>query len=102
MLYAIIPEDTPGSLEQRLQNRPAHLARLDALQSEGRLVLAGPCPAIDAPTPGPAGFTGSLIVAEFPSLTDAEIWAQADPYVAAGVYQRVTVKPFVQVFPRQS
>lgn len=102
MLYAIIPEDTPGSLEQRLANRPAHLARLDALQSEGRLVLAGPCPAIDTPTPSPAGFTGSLIVAEFPSLIEAETWAQADPYVAAGVYQRVTVKPFVQVFPRQS
>jgi len=100
MLYAIIPEDAPGTLDLRVQNRPAHLARLDALQSEGRLVLAGPCPAIDSPAPGAAGFTGSLIVAEFDSLEDAQTWAEADPYAAAGVYQRVIVKPFVQVFPR--
>ncbi len=100
MLYAIIPEDTPGTLEQRISNRAAHLARLDALQSQGRLILAGPCPAIDSPTPGPAGFSGSLIVAEFGSLAEAEAWAQEDPYVSGGVYRAVIVKPFVQVYPR--
>jgi hypothetical protein len=99
MLYAFIAEDAPGSLAQRLAARPQHLARLTALQAEGRLVLAGPCPAIDAPDPGPAGFTGSLIIAEFPSLEDAHAWADADPYVAAGVYARVTVKPFKRVLP---
>ena len=99
MWYAIIGEDRPGSLEQRLAARPAHLERLQALQKEGRLLLAGPCPAIDAPDPGPAGFTGSLIVAEFASLADAQTWADADPYGAAGVYVRVSVKPFRKVFP---
>ena len=77
----------------------SHLARLQALQSDGRLILAGPCPAIDSPDPGPAGFSGSLIVAEFASLADAEAWAAVDPYVAAGVYAKVTVKPFKKVFP---
>ena len=94
MLYAIIAEDVPGSLEKRLANRPAHLERLKALQDAGRMILAGPFPAIDSPDPGPAGFTGSLIVAEFDSLEDAQTWADADPFVAAGVYAAVTVKPF--------
>lgn len=99
MWYAIVGEDKPGSLEQRLAARPAHLERLQALQKDGRLLVAGPFPAIDSPDPGPAGFTGSLIVAEFASLADAQAWADADPYVAAGVYARVTVKPFRKVFP---
>lgn len=99
MLYAIVGEDRSGSLEARLAARPDHLARLQALQAEGRLVLAGPCPAIDSPDPGPAGFSGSLIVAEFPSLEDARAWADADPYVAAGVYEKVSVRPFRKVFP---
>lgn len=99
MLYAIIGEDVPGSLEQRLAARPAHLDRLRTLQDEGRLIVAGPCPAIDSPDPGPAGFTGSLIVAEFDSLADAQRWADEDPYVAAGVYANVIVKPFKQVLP---
>ncbi len=99
MLYAIIGEDAPGSLEKRLAARPAHLERLKALQDEGRMIVAGPCPAIDSPDPGPAGFSGSLIVAEFPSLEDAQTWADADPYLAAGVYARVTIKPFKKVFP---
>ena len=94
MLYAIIAEDGPGSLEKRLANRPAHLERLKALQDAGHMILAGPFPAIDSPDPGPAGFTGSLIVAEFDSLEDAQTWADADPFVAAGVYAAVTVKPF--------
>ena len=94
MLYAILAEDVPGSLEKRLANRPAHLERLKALQDAGRMILAGPFPAIDSPDPGPAGFTGSLIVAEFDSLEDAQTWADADPFVAAGVYAAVTVKPF--------
>ena len=94
MLYAIIAEDVPGSLEKRLANRPAHLERLKALQDAGHMILAGPFPAIDSPDPGPAGFTGSLIVAEFDSLEDAQTWADADPFVAAGVYAAVTVKPF--------
>ena len=100
MLYAIIGEDVPGSLEQRLAARPAHLDRLRTLQDEGRLIVAGPCPAIDSPDPGPTGFTGSLIVAEFDSLAAAQAWAEADPYVAAGVFARVTVRPFRQVFPK--
>lgn len=100
MLYAIVCEDVPESLPLRRQNRPAHLARLDALQREGRLVLAGPHPAIDCDDPGEAGFTGSLIVAEFPSLDAAESWAAADPYRVAGIFARVTVKPFKQVLPR--
>jgi len=99
MLYAIIGEDSPGSLEARLAARPAHLERLQALQAAGRLILAGPCPAIDSPDPGPAGFSGSLIVAEFASLDAAQAWADADPYVAAGVYQQVKVKPFKKVLP---
>lgn len=100
MLYAIVGEDHPGSLDKRLAARPAHLERLEALQAEGRMVLAGPCPAIDASDPGPAGFSGSVIVAEFASLEAAQAWADADPYVAAGVYARVSVKPFKQVFPK--
>jgi len=99
MLYAVISEDRAGSLVDRLQARPAHLTRLEQLQEAGRLVLAGPHPAIDSPDPGPAGFSGSLVVAEFASLEDAQAWADADPYVAAGVYARVTVKPFKKVFP---
>lgn len=99
MLYAIIGQDTADSLSKRLAARPAHVARLQALQEEGRLILAGPFPAVDANDPAAAGFFGSLIVAEFASLPDAEAWAQADPYVAAGVYAQVTVKPFKKVFP---
>ena len=94
MLYAIVAEDVAGSLEKRLAARPAHLERLKALQDAGRMILAGPFPAIDSPDPGPAGFTGSLIVAEFDSLDDAKAWADADPFVAAGVYAAVSVKPF--------
>ena len=99
MLYAIVGEEQEHSLAARLAARPAHLERLQALQNAGRLILAGPCPAIDSADPGPAGFTGSLIVAEFASLDAAQAWADADPYVAAGVYARVTVKPFRKVFP---
>lgn len=99
MLYAIVGEDRPNSLAARLAARPAHLERLKALQNEGRLILAGPCPAIDSPDPGPAGFSGSLIVAEFASLDAAKTWADADPYVAAGVYATVSVKPFKKVLP---
>jgi hypothetical protein len=99
MLYAIIGEDAPDSLEKRLAARPAHLARLDALQQDGRLTLAGPFPAIDSPDPGPAGFSGSLIVAEFESLEVARTWAEADPYLSSGVFERVTVKPFKKVLP---
>ncbi|SEQ21008.1 hypothetical protein SAMN05421693_12030 [Ectothiorhodospira magna] len=99
MLYAIISQDVEDSLERRLSVRPAHLARLQALQDSGRLVLAGPHPALDTTDPGPAGFTGSLVVAEFDSLDAARAWADTDPYVAAGVYAQVMVKPFKQVFP---
>ena len=99
MLYMILGEDVPGTLDQRLAARPDHLARLQALQADGRLILAGPCPAIDSPDPGPAGFSGSLIVAEFASLDAARAWADADPYVAAGVYEKVTVKPFKKALP---
>ncbi|MHB9101076.1 MAG: YciI family protein [Sulfuricella sp.] len=99
MLYAIVGDDAPDSLGKRLAARPAHLARLDALQQDGRLTLAGPFPAIDSPNPGPAGFSGSLIVAEFESLEAARIWAEADPYLSAGVFERVTVKPFKKVLP---
>lgn len=99
MLYVIIGEDRPGSLEQRLAARPAHLERLLALQAEGRLILAGPCPAIDSPDPGPAGFSGSVIIAEFASLIAAQSWADADPYIAAGVYDKVSVKPFKKALP---
>lgn len=99
MWYAINGEDMPDSLEKRLAARPAHLDRLHALQNEGRLLLAGPYPAIDSPDPGPAGFSGSLIVAEFDSLESAQSWADTDPYVAAGVYAHVSVKPFKKVLP---
>lgn len=99
MLYVIIGTDAPDSLPKRQQARPAHLARLEALKSEGRLILAGPFPAIDNVDPGPAGFTGSLIVAEFESLDAARAWAQADPYLDAGVYREVEVKPFRRVLP---
>lgn len=99
MLYAIISEDVANSLEKRKPVRPDHIARLQTLKEEGRLILAGPHPAIDNENPGDAGFTGSLIVAEFGSLQDAEAWAAKDPYVAAGVYARVTVKPFKKVLP---
>ena len=99
MLYAILGRDVPNSLEQRLAVRPAHLARLNALLNEGRLILAGPLPAIDSPDPGPAGFQGSLVVVEFPSLEAAKAWAEADPYVAAGVYAAVEVYPFRKALP---
>ena len=99
MFYAIIAEDRANSLADRLAARPAHIERLQALQNEGRLLIAGPCPAIDSPDPGPAGFSGSLIIAEFASLEAAQAWADADPYVAAGVYANVTVKPFKKVLP---
>ena len=99
MLYAVIGEDMENSLKVRLETRPAHVDRLEILKSEGRLVLAGPNPAVDNEDPGEAGFTGSLIVAEFESLEAAQSWADADPYVAAGVYARVTVKPFKKVLP---
>ena len=99
MWYAIIGTDNANSLEARKSARPAHLARLQQLQDEGRLLLAGPFPAIDAEDPGPAGFSGSLIVAEFASLPDAQNWAEADPYVIAGVYREVTVKPFRKTLP---
>ncbi len=99
MLYAIISEDIENSLPARLTTRPDHIARLQQLQNEGRLILAGPHPAIDSNEPGEAGFSGSLIVAEFASLQAAQSWADADPYVTAGVYQHVKVKPFKQVFP---
>lgn len=99
MWYAISGQDVPDSLEKRLLARPAHLDRLHALRNEGRLLLAGPYPAIDSPDPGPAGFSGSLIVAEFDSLESAKSWADADPYVAAGVYAQVNVRPFKKVLP---
>ena len=100
MLYAIIAEDVPGSLAKRLEARAAHLERLKALQEAGRLLIAGPHPAIDSNDPGPAGFTGSLIVAEFATREAAIAWASEDPYAAAGVYGKVTVKPFRRVFPQ--
>jgi len=99
MFYAIIATDIDNSLEKRLAARPAHLERLNALLDAGRLILAGPHPAIDTEDPGEAGFSGSLIVAEFNSLEDAETWAADDPYQHAGVYASVTVKPFKKVFP---
>jgi len=99
LFYAIVAEDAPGSLEKRLAARPDHLARLNQLKDAGRLLLAGPFPAIDSPDPGPAGFTGSLIVAAFDGLEAAQAWADADPYAAAGVYARVSVKPFKKVLP---
>lgn len=99
MWYTIIGLDISDSLEKRMAARPAHLARLQALQNEGRLLLAGPFPAVDAADPGAAGYTGSLIVAEFPSLQDAQHWADADPYASCGVYQQITVKPFRRILP---
>jgi uncharacterized protein YciI len=99
MFYVIIGKDSANSLEKRMQTRPQHLERLQTLKDQGRLLLAGPFPAIDSPDPGPAGFTGSMIVAEFDSLTAAQEWADADPYLAAGVYERVTVKPFKKTMP---
>jgi uncharacterized protein len=99
MLYVIFAEDAPNSLEKRLANRPAHFARLNALQDQGRLILAGPMPAIDNVDPGVAGFTGSLIVAEFSDLATAKKWAENDPFVNAGVYANVTVKPFRKSLP---
>ena len=99
MWYAIISEDVADSSERRASARPEHLERLQNLTRQGRLLVAGPHPNVDAEEPGAAGFSGSLVVAEFPSLEDAQSWADADPYVAAGVYQRVTVKPFKRVLP---
>lgn len=99
MYYAIIATDHPDTLESRLSARPAHLERLLALKAEGRLLVAGPHPAIDSEDPGAAGFTGSLVIAEFPSLVDAKAWANTDPYVTAGVYAQVTVKPYKKVLP---
>ncbi len=100
MWYMIFGQDVPNSLEQRMAARPAHVARLQALQQQARLLLAGPFPALDALDPGAAGFTGSLIVAEFDSLADAQAWANDDPYVSAGVYSRVDVRPFKKTFPQ--
>ncbi len=100
MLYAIISEDVKNSLPKRQSARPKHLERLTALQEQGRLILAGPHPAIDSQDPGEAGFSGSLVVAEFDSLSEANAWADADPYVAAGVYENVIVKPFKKIFPQ--
>lgn len=99
MWYTIIAEDTPNSLEKRMQDRPAHLARLTDLKNQGRLLLAGPFPAIDSDDPGPAGFSGSLIVAEFNGLEAAKTWADTDPFVTNGVYKNVIVKPFRKTLP---
>ena len=99
MFYALMGEDVPGTLDKRLAARAEHLARLQQLKEDGRLLLAGPFPAVDSNDPGPAGFTGSLIVAEFASLAEAQAFADSDPYVAAGVYARVIVKPFKKVLP---
>ena len=99
MLYIIIGEDCQDSLGKRAANRPAHLQRLHELRDQGRLILAGPMPAVDAMDPGPAGFTGSVIVAEFASLAEAQTWADAEPYLTGGVYTHVTVKPFKKVLP---
>lgn len=99
MLYAIIGRDTENSLERRRNVRPEHLKRIEELKDQGRLVLAGPFPAIDSDDPGEAGFTGSLVVAEFATLAEAQAWANADPYVSAGVFAEVVVKPFKRVLP---
>ena len=99
MYYAIISEDIENSLEKRLAARPDHLTRLQELNEQGRLLIAGPHPAIDSEDPGSAGFTGSLVVAEFPSLEEAQNWADQDPYIEAGVYEKVTVKPYKKVLP---
>jgi hypothetical protein len=100
VLYAIISEDTKDSLEKRVATRPSHISRLQNLQDEGRLILAGPHPAIDTDNPGIEGFTGSLVVAEFDNLQAAQLWANSDPYNDAGVYAKVIVKPFKKVFPQ--
>lgn len=99
MFYSIVAEDNEYSLDKRLAARPAHIERLNTLKDEGRLILAGPNPAIDSEDPGPEGFSGSIIVAQFDSLEDAQAWADADPYIEAGVYKKVTVKPFKKVLP---
>ncbi|KGJ90081.1 YciI family protein [Colwellia psychrerythraea] len=99
MFYVIYSEDVENSLSLRLSVRDKHIGRLKDLQAQGKLLLAGPCPAIDSEDPGEAGFTGSLIVAEFASLTAAQAWADADPYISAGVYKKVTVKPYKKVLP---
>ena len=99
MFYTIIAEDTPGTQQARINARPEHLARLVTLKEQDRLLVAGPHPAIDSEDPGEAGFTGSLVIAEFSSLQDAQIWADQDPYIAAGVYARVIVKPYKKVLP---
>lgn len=100
MWYAIFGHDTPNSMDKRMAARPAHVARLQALQNEGRLLVAGPFPAVDAIDPGAAGYTGSLIVAEFASLDAAQNWAKADPYMSAGVYAEISVRPFKKTFPQ--
>ena len=99
MFYAIISRDVKDSLDKRLSVRAEHIARLKALEDQGRLLIAGPHPNIDSEDPGPAGFSGSLIVAEFNSLDEAQSWADTDPYIAAGVYEKVIVKPYKRVFP---
>lgn len=99
MLYVLMGEDAPGTLDARMAARTAHVARLEALRDEGRLLIAGPMPAIDSPDPGPAGFFGSLVVAEFESLADAERWLSNDPYVQQGVFARTTVRPYKKVLP---
>lgn len=99
MYYAIISEDVSNSLPLRMKARPAHIARLETLKEQGKLIMAGPFPAIDSSDPGEAGFTGSLVIAEFPSLEDAQAWADADPYIDAGVYANVVVKPYKKVLP---
>lgn len=99
MLYSIISEDIENSLEKRMSARPAHIERLEQLKQEGRLIIAGPNPAIDCETPGEAGFTGSIVIAEFLNIDDAKKWADTDPYIHAGVYSQVTVKPFKRVLP---
>ncbi|ABG41345.1 YCII-related protein [Paraglaciecola sp. T6c] len=99
MWYVVYSQDVENSLPLRKQARAAHLARLQQLSDEGRLLVAGPCPAIDSKDPGEAGFTGSVVIAEFPSLEDAQSWADVDPYIDAGVYKNVTVKPYIKVLP---
>lgn len=99
MLYVLIGEDAPGTLDARMAARPEHLARLEALRDDGKLLMAGPMPAIDSPDPGPAGFFGSLVVAEFPTLNDAERWLADDPYVRQGVFARTRVHPYKKVLP---
>ena len=99
MYYLIYSEDVENSLERRMSARPAHLARLSELQDQGRLLVAGPCPAIDSENPGDAGFTGSLVIAKFEDLAQAQAWADVDPYVDAGVYAKVVVKPYKKVLP---